>query len=72
MISLYSPFIACISAIPSTPVFGAGFGGGRGGASPDGKLRRATGAGDGDRFNGTLGGGSEEVESGLRWASVES
>lgn len=40
MISLYSPFIACISAILSIPVFGAGLGGGGGGggAAPDGAL----------------------------------
>lgn len=36
MISLYSPFIACISAILSIPVFGAGLGGGGGGgAAPE-------------------------------------
>ena len=33
MISLYSPFIACISATLSRPIFGAGFGGGGGGKS---------------------------------------
>jgi len=31
VISLYSPLIACISAILSTPVLRAGFGGGGGG-----------------------------------------
>jgi hypothetical protein len=58
IISLYSPFIACISAIPSTPVFGAGLGGGGGGMS----LKvRATRKGDVDLFTGILEGGSEGV-----------
>lgn len=38
MISLYSPLIACISAILSIPVLGAGFGGGAGGVSAEGDL----------------------------------
>lgn len=38
MISLYSPLIVCISAILSTPVLGAGFGGGAGGVSAGGDL----------------------------------
>ena len=42
MISLYSPLIACISAIRSIPVFGAGFGGGAGGVSAEGDLDPST------------------------------
>ena len=73
VISLYSSLIACISAILSIPVLGAGFGGGTGGgASLELDVVGVPTSAEAALAIGLLEGALPDVRSGLCCASLES